>query len=54
MKQGSLFFVCHALISQPMSTSCWALHTVGKLSMSKGALTWFGTVWSYGVEAVDY
>ncbi len=26
----------------------------GKLSMSRGALTWFETVWSYGVEAIDY
>ncbi len=25
------------------------------LSMSsRGALTWFGTAWSYGVEAIDY
>jgi hypothetical protein len=22
--------------------------------MSMGALTWFETVWSYGVEAIDY
>jgi hypothetical protein len=22
--------------------------------MSTGALTWFETVWSYGVEAIDY
>jgi hypothetical protein len=25
-----------------------------KLSMSKGALTWFETLWSYNVEAIDY
>jgi hypothetical protein len=25
-----------------------------KALMSKGALTWFETIWSYGVEAIDY
>ncbi len=26
----------------------------GKLLKSRGALTWFDSVWSYGVEAIDY
>jgi hypothetical protein len=34
--------------------SCHALDNFEKLSMSRGALTWFGTAWSYGVEAIDY
>jgi hypothetical protein len=25
-----------------------------KLLMSRGALTWFETIWSYGMEAIDY
>jgi hypothetical protein len=27
---------------------------IWKALMSKGALTWFETIWSYGVEAIDY
>jgi len=27
---------------------------LGKLWMSMGALTWFETLWSHGVEAFDY
>jgi hypothetical protein len=33
---------------------CRALDNFEKLSMSRGALTWFGTAWSYGVVAIDY
>jgi hypothetical protein len=25
-----------------------------KLLMNRGALTWFETVWSYGLKAIDY
>jgi hypothetical protein len=35
-------------------TSCHALGIFGKLLMNRGAPTWFETVWSYGVEAIDY
>jgi hypothetical protein len=31
-----------------------ALDNFEKLFMSRSALTWFGTAWSYGVEAIDY
>jgi hypothetical protein len=34
--------------------SCLALGIFGKLSVSKGATTWFETVWSYYVETIDY
>jgi hypothetical protein len=37
-----------------MAISCRTLGIFGKLSMSRGALTWFETVWSYGVEAIEY
>jgi hypothetical protein len=56
--KAKLFFVlfCHIEIS-PLpkhSASCHALGIFGKLSMSRGALTWFETVWSSSVEAIDY
>jgi hypothetical protein len=55
MKQGSLFcFVRHVEILQNHSASCHAIGSFGKLSMSRGAPTWFEAVWSYGVEAIDY
>jgi hypothetical protein len=34
-------------------TSCYALGIFGKVSMSKGAPTWFETIWNYCVEAID-
>jgi hypothetical protein len=34
--------------------SCCALSIFRKLSMSRGALAWFETVWSDCVEAIDY
>ncbi len=62
--QGSLFcFVYHSEISQIMalhanipnhSASWHALGIFKKLTMSRGAVTWFETVWSYGVKAIDY
>jgi len=54
MKQGGLFcLLCSDLPNH--GASCHALYIFGKLSMnSRGALTWFGTAWSYGVEAIDY
>jgi hypothetical protein len=36
------------------SASCCPLDISEKLLMSKGAPSWFETVWSYGVEAIDY
>jgi len=60
MKQGSFFLFCfvlscHAEIFQAMGVSCRTLGIFRKLSMSsRGALTWFETVWSYGVEAIEY
>ncbi len=55
MKQGTLFcFLCHAKISQTTTLSCHALGIFGKLLTRRGALTWFETIWSYGVEAIDY
>jgi hypothetical protein len=35
-------------------TSCCALGLFGKLLMNRGAPTWFETIWSYDVEAIDY
>jgi hypothetical protein len=55
MKQGSLF--CFVLFATLRSPKLWCIHALGifrKLSMSKGDLTWFETVWSYSVEAIDY
>jgi hypothetical protein len=34
--------------------SCHAPGIFGKLLKTRGALTWFDSVWSYGVEAIDY
>jgi hypothetical protein len=52
MKQGSLFcFICHAEVFSNHVTSCRALSIFRKLSMSRGALSWFEIVWSYSVEA---
>jgi len=39
---------------QNHGASCRALDNFEKLLMSRGALTWFGTAWSYAVEAIDY
>ncbi len=62
MKQGSLFcLVYHTKISQTMALhlpnhgiSCHILGIFGKLSMNRGAPTWFKIVLSYNVEAIDY
>jgi hypothetical protein len=35
-------------------TSCHTLGIFGMLLMSRGAPTWFETVWRYRVEAIDY
>jgi hypothetical protein len=51
MKQGSLF--CFVTLTNH-SASCCTLGIFGKLWMSKGALTWFETVWSYSAKAIDY
>jgi len=40
--------------SPSQSVSSCTLGIAGKFLMSKGAPTWFETVWSYGVEAIDY
>jgi hypothetical protein len=56
MKQSCFVLFCRIEIS-PLTNhhaSCHALGIFGKLSMSRGALTWFETVWSYGVESIDY
>jgi hypothetical protein len=53
MNQGSL--LCHAEISQTIhGASFRRLGIFGRLWMSRGATTWFETVWSYCVEAIDY
>jgi hypothetical protein len=44
----------HIEISQTRSALCCALGSVGKVLMSRGALTWFETVSSYIVEAIDH
>ncbi len=49
--------VCFVLSSWDLpnhGTSCQALGIFGKLSMSRGALTWFASVSSYDVEVIDY
>jgi hypothetical protein len=53
MEHGSLF--CLSCLDLPNhGTSFHTLGIFGKLLMSRGAPTWFQTVWSYGVEAIDY
>jgi hypothetical protein len=56
IKQGSLFSFLydHAETLHVVLPSCCPLHTLGKLSMSKDAPTWFEIVSSYIVEAIDY
>jgi len=44
----------HIEISQTRGASCCALGSVGKLLMSRGVLTWFETVSSYILEAIDH
>jgi len=45
-------YLCKALANH--GASCHALGIFAKLSMSTGAPTWFGTVCSCGVKAIDY
>jgi hypothetical protein len=47
-------FVCYAEISQTTALHVMLLVSLEKLSMSRGALTWFESLWSYGVEGIDY
>jgi hypothetical protein len=55
MKQGNLFcFVCHIEISQTTALHAMLLMSLESSLWVGGALTWFETVWSYGVEAIDY
>jgi hypothetical protein len=47
--------VCQAEISQTIELHVCPLDiSEKKFLMSKGAPSWFETVWSYGVEAIDY
>jgi hypothetical protein len=49
--------VCFVLFATLRSPKPWCIHALGffrSLLMSKGALMWFETVWSYSVEAIDY
>jgi hypothetical protein len=53
-KQGSFVLFCHADISQTM-----ALHAVLLVSLESswqvgGTSTWFKTVWSFDVEAIEF
>jgi hypothetical protein len=53
MKQCSLF--CLLSLRLPNHhTSCHPLDIFRKLSMRRGALTLFDTIWSYHVEAINY
>ncbi len=54
MKQGCFVLFCHSKISQTMVLHVTPLGMFGKLLMNRGALTWFETIWSYNVEAIDY
>jgi hypothetical protein len=59
MKQGSFFLFCFCIVMlrspKPWQFHCRTLGIFGKLLMSSiGALTWFETVWSCGVEAIEY
>jgi hypothetical protein len=50
-------FVLFCLSHKDLLKRCASFHTLGtfrKLSMSKGAPTWFETVWSYNVQAIDH
>jgi hypothetical protein len=46
-----LFLMLRSTKPQHFMVHSWYLW---KLSMSRGALSWFETVWSYRVEAIDY
>jgi len=53
MKQDGLFCLsCRDLSNYDVS--CCILGIFGKLLMGGGALTWLETVWSYGMEAIEY
>jgi hypothetical protein len=55
MKQGSLFCFVLSCWDLPNHSTSW--HTLGtfrKFSVSRVYWTWFETVWSYGVKAIDY
>jgi hypothetical protein len=41
-------------MSQTMVLHATLFVIIGKLSMSSGASTWFETIWSYDVKAIDY
>jgi hypothetical protein len=49
-----VLFVCRTEISVYQGVSCRTLGSFSKLSMSTGALTWFETVCSHRVKAIDY
>jgi len=54
MKESSLFCFFVMLKSpKPWHFMSHTLDIFGNLLMSKGALTWFETIWSYGVKAID-
>jgi hypothetical protein len=48
-----VYFVLYIEVSQSMA-SCHTIGIFGKLLMSRGALTWIESVWSYSVEVIDY
>jgi hypothetical protein len=54
MKQSCFVLFCHIEISPLPNHSAWGLSIFGKLSMSRGALTWFEAVWICSVKAIDY
>ncbi len=51
MNKSCLFV---ALRSPNHGTSCCALGTIGKLTMSRGVSNWFHNVLTYGREVIEY
>jgi hypothetical protein len=55
IKQGCFVLFCFVMLNlSDHYASCHAPGIFGKLLKSRGALTWFDSVWSYGVVAIDY
>jgi hypothetical protein len=52
MKQGSLF--CYFDISQALTMLDVVFLVSLEASISRGAPTWFETIWNYSVEVIDY
>jgi hypothetical protein len=53
MREGNFFSLSPQDLPNDVDSSL-AFGIFGKLLMNSRALTWFETIWSYGVEAIDH